>query len=125
MVDSHFQIAGSPVDYSSPTTYSNTMTAGYSLLGESVDKINAPGAALVGGLGENSANSSVDTCNLFGGGKRKKNRKSKRSRKLKRSNKSRLSTRSKKSRSKSRSKVKKLSKKSLRKSKKNKRKSLR
>jgi hypothetical protein len=126
MVNMDFQTAGSPVDYSSPTTYSNTMTAGYSILGESVDPVNAPGAALVGGLGENSANSSVDTCNLFGGGKRRrKNKKSKRSRKLKRSNKSRLSTRSKKSRSKSRSKVKKSLRKSLRKSNRNKRKSLR
>jgi hypothetical protein len=124
MVDSHFQNAGAPVDYSSPTTYSNTMTAGYSILGQSVDRVNAPGAALVGELGGNSADVSVDTCNLFGGGRRR-SRKSKRSRKLKRSNKSRLSTRSKKSRSKSRSKVKKLSKKSLRKSKRNKRKSLR
>ena len=123
MVDTHFHTAGAPVDYSSPTAFSNSQTAGYSILGQSVDPVNAPGAALVGGLGENSANASVDTCNLFGGGKRK--RKAKRSRKLRRSNKSRLSSKSRKSRSKSRSKVKKLSKKSLRKSKRNKRKSLR
>jgi len=124
MVDSHFQNAGAPVDYSSPTTYSNTMTAGYSPTLEPVTV--GSDMSIIGGNQSalDTASATQDSCKLFGGGRRR-SRKSKRSRKLKRSNKSRLSTRSKKSRSKSRSKVKKLSKKSLRKSKRNKRKSLR
>ena len=103
------------VDFSSPSFNPQEQTAGYSILNQPVNAINAPGAALVGGLGENlgSPPVNVNTCNLFGGqnggSKRrgKRGRKSKRSRKLRRSNKSRLSTKSNKSKSKRmRSKVK-------------------
>ena len=103
------------VDFGSPSFNPQVQTAGYSILNQPVNAVNAPGAALVGGLGENlgSPPVEVNTCNLFGGqsggAKRrgKRGRKSKRSRKLRRSNKSRLSTKSKKSKSKRmRSKVK-------------------
>ncbi len=105
----------SKVDFGSPSFNPQVQTAGYSILNQPVNAVNAPGAALVGGLGENlgSPPVNVNTCNLFGGqgggAKRrgKRGRKSKRSRKLRRSNKSRLSTKSKKSKSKrTRSKVK-------------------
>ncbi len=113
------------VDYSSPVAFSQTQTAGFS---PTMNPI-TPGhdMSIIGGNGAaaSAPDSSMNTCSVFqtGGGRRK--RKAKRSRKLRRSNKSRLSSKSRKSRSKSRSKVKKLSKKSLRKSKRNKRKSLR
>ena len=127
MVDTHFHTAGATVNYSSPITFSQTQTAGYSPTMEPV--IGGSDMSVIGGNGAalNATNSDINTCNVFngqsGGGKQKR----KRSRKLRRSNKSRLLSKSRKSRSRSRSrsKVKKLSKKTLRKSKRNKRKSLR
>ena len=123
MVDSHFHSAGAPVDYSSPITFSQTQTAGYSptmtplVGGSDMSTIGINGAALSAG------NSEMNTCNLFNGqsgGNKKKRKKSKR---LKRSNKSRLSSKSRKSRSKS--KVRKVKRTSLRKSKRKSRRSRR
>ena len=114
MVDTNFHSGGAPVDYSSPITFSQTQTAGYSPTlvpvsgGSDMSIIGGNGAAL------NTGNSEMNTCNLFNeqsGGKKKR----KKSKKLKRSNKSRLSSKSRKSRSKS--KVRKMKKISLRKSK--------
>ena len=113
------------VDYSSPVAFSQTQTAGFSPTMEPI--IGGSDMSIIGGNGAaaSAPDSSMNTCSVFQTGGRRRKRKAKRSRKLRRSNKSRLSSKSRKSRSKSRSKVKKLSKKSLRKSKRNKRKSLR
>jgi hypothetical protein len=113
-VYTNFKDSFAGVNFSSPAANNQSQTAGYSILNQPVNPVNAPGAALVGGLGENLGSSpvNVNTCNLFGGQsggakkRRKRGRKSKRSRKLRKSNKSRLSTKSKKSKSKVRSKVK-------------------
>jgi len=85
------------VDYSSPTTFSNTMTSGYSPILTPV--IDGSDMSIIGGNGADLNTSTMNISDVFqsgGGGRRRK-----KSRRLKRSNKTRLNSRSKKSKSRS------------------------